>query len=552
LAIPKNLAPPAPLTIKRYLLALPFSVGMLVIPLLPTAALAYLLRGGRAPLVGALLALLTFGFPVLRAKRPRAAWWVGTVVAVGSVVGLVLVNAAMATFFRYFAVLTWGLAIGFVVLNRKELRPWTFVAFALLVLYHMVPLGVAQTLLFLVGMGLMALYFMLPDRDNFALAPIVVSLVMAAQLAHGGSFYLDVGGEAEITGHPAATEVFRYTGQRRGWARRLGSNPRFLSPTCREDYYLVGTKFSWKSSLMVLQPSAPKRRQVTMQVQMPGGTTDNVAIDCRARALFIGATGPGEIYTLDSRNPEAVLAREKLDGVKPTLLRLDRSANRLYVGSQNKPYLHVMRANNLAEIDRVEFTDPVSDMVLDDGNGTAMVVVTQDGMLTRVVPKRPGPPEKSVEISLGLGKLYYNLAIDEPRRRVFVGSMFDRELRILNADTLETVATLPVPMGGRFMQFDSKRGLLYLSNFYHGTIAAYAFDEAGQGSEVWKVGVGRRVRYLTHDGRRDQLCFTSQVGGYCLNLEVLSPAPPEPEPEPTPTPVPEPVEPDPATAGDEQ
>ena len=83
------------------------------------------------------------------------------------------------------------------------------------------------------------------------------------------------------------------------------------------------------------------------------------------------------------------------------------------------------------------------------------------------------------------------------------------------------------------MQFDHKRGLLYLGNFYTGTVMAL---DSLTLEKVWSLQVGKRVRYLTLDGIRDQLCFTSQAGGYCLELEKLSPAPP---PEPSPIPEPE-------------
>jgi hypothetical protein len=513
------------IALKDYLQALPFCIGVLVVPLLPTAGAAYVLQQGRTPLVGMLLLLLTFGFPVLRVKRPRAAWWVGTLVAVGSLFGALVLNVVVGFFFGFYVFLTWALTVPFVILNWKRLRPWTFLFFAAIVAGHLVPIGFAITAACLGACALMGLYFRLPDRDNVPRAPIVVTIVMSLLLARGVLFYFDVGGRAEIKTHPAAVKVFEYTKQRRGWGRILGANPRFLTPTCDGRRYFVGTKFSWKSGLTAIEPGTQKHKLTPMR----GGVTDNLVQDCRTGVFFIGNMGANEIYALDEKNPSRVLLRERLEGVRVGLLRLDRSLNRLYVAASNKDFLYVLRAANLADTDRVEFATSVTDLTIDRARQHDVYVVTMGGEVARVQAR---PIAKAQSVNVNFGKLIYNLALDERNRRLFVTSLFGRQITVLDADTLATVADAPVRRGSRYMQFDDKRGLLYVGNFFLGFVTAYAFD-GGKLSEVWSVETGRRVRYLTFDRLRDQLCFTSQAGGYCLDLEKLSPAPAaEPTPEP--------------------
>ncbi len=546
----------SPLTWKEYLQALPFCVAMLVVPLLPTVILGYVLKGGRAPLAGILILLLTFGYPVLRVKKPRLAWWVGTLSVVASAVGLVIATVVIGTLFRYWVVVTLGLAVGFIVLNKERLRPWTFLVFAGLMLYHVVPLGAGRVFLAVLGMGLVGLYFRLADRDNFPLAPIVVTLATALLLAHGGSFYLDIGGEAQITKHAAASEVFRYTGQRRGWVRVVGGNPHFLSPACKDDFFYVGTGQVRNSALVVIKPQNKKHKQVVAKVPLRGGINDNLIVDCRSRSLMLANSGTGEVLALDMLNPDKVLARERLEGMRVGVLRLDRRRNWLFVGVTNKPYLIMLRAKNLAEFDRFEMSAAVSDIAVDDAGSGALFVATDDGKLVRMMPKLGSRLQTTHMVDLDFGRLVYNLALDRVGRRLFAVSLFGREVVVLNADTLEIIGRTRLPRGARFMQYDAQRDLLYVGSFFFGTVSAHSFDAKGDGTQVWSVEVGRRVRYLTIDAARDQLCFTSQVGGYCLNLETLSPKPqlaPTPTPEtpaatdePTPTAVPDTTPPAPA------
>lgn len=501
-----------------YLQSLPFSVGMLVMPLVPTVVVAYLLQHGQAPLVGASVLLLTFGYPVLRAKRPRAAWWVGTLVAVGSVFGLVATNLFVGLFFTWYLLLTWALTIAFLVLNWKRLRPWTFAVFAAIVLGHLLSMEILRSLLALFGLGLMALYFRLPDRDNFPRAPLAVSIMMALLISHGAWFYFDVGGQEEISRHPAAYKVFQYDGQRRGWARLLGVNSPFLVPSCDGEKFYVGGKLTYYSRLVLIDPTSNRRKVVPMI----GGLTDNLAQDCASRTLFVGNPGENEVMALNAANPQKTYLKEKFDGVHVGLLRLDRQNNRLYMIAANKDYLFELRASNLAEIGRLEFPSTPTDLAIDRPHDHEVLLVTQGGEVARV---RNRPLEKVNSAQLDFGKLMYNLALDEKQRRVFVSSLFAKEIRVLDADTLAPIASLPVERGGRFMQFDPRRDLLYVGNFFTGTLTAYAFD-GRQGRQVWSIQAGRRIRYLTLDRLRDQLCFTSQTGGFCLGLESLAPAPP--------------------------
>jgi sugar lactone lactonase YvrE len=514
---------------RDYLLALPFCIGLLVMPVLPTAGVAYVQAQGQAPLVGLALLLLTFGYPVLRVKHPRAAWWVATIIAISSIGGAIGLSVIVGFFLGPFVIGAWILMIPFGAVNWKKLEPRSFAVVAAIVLGHLLWMGSwGQAVTATIVMGLMGLYFLLPDRDNFARAPLIVAAATTIILAHGHYFYFDVGGRAQVEKHAAARKVFEYSGQRHGWALALGANPRFLTPSCNGQKFFVGTKFTLRSGLTELDPATGQRRFAPMS----GGTTDNMALDCKSHSLFIGNMGANTIYAVDETNPSRVLLKEKLEGARVGLVRLDRKVNRLYVAASNKRFLYVLRASNLAEMGRVEFAQSPTDIVIDRQGGHDVIVATMGGEVARISAKAGG---KAASANPNFGQFFYNLALDEKNRRLFVSSMFGRRIKVLDADTLAQIGESVVLRGARYMAFDSRRELLYVANFYRGTIRAYAF-ESGRLREVWTMDVGKRVRYLTLDHRRDQLCFASQVGGYCLALEVLRPAPPPEEKAASPTP----------------
>ncbi|MHA1569562.1 MAG: YncE family protein [Alphaproteobacteria bacterium] len=516
---------------KEYLHALPFSVTVLFVPLLPAIGIYYVLQQGRAPIISLLLLFLTFGYPLLRVKRPRAAWWIGTIAAMAGLFGLAVLNVIMGTFFGFFTFLTWALAAAFLVLNWKQMRWWTYAIVGALLLVHIVPMGLLRTILALIGMGLVALYLRLPDRDNFPLAPIVVTIMTLLLLAHGVQFYFDVGGLAEVKDHPAARKVFEYKGQKGGWARTLGGNTRFLTPSCEGDKFYVGTKFTLRSGLTVIDPATGKHQTV-----MRGGTTDNMAMTCDPERVYVGIMGGFQILIIDPENPKPPLAREGMQGVRVGMLRLDPRAGRLYVASSNTKMLHVLKSESLADQGGAELGSSVTDFAIDFWRGHEVVAVTMGGELVRISPW--GQILKRQKV--GSGMLVYNLALDGKNRRLFVTSMFSRVLKVFDADSLNELGSIRVRKGARYMQFDHRREMLYVANFFKGTITAF---DGNVLARKWHMRVGRRVRYLTLDGRRDQLCFTSQVGGYCLYLEKLSPAPPDtPTPQPAVTPTPEPAE----------
>lgn len=521
---------------KDYLSAVPFCIGFLLMPLLPTAGMYYVARQGQAPLVLLLMLFLAFGYPVLRVKRYRIAWWVGTLIGVGSLFGLAVTNVVIGRFFGFYTFLTWIIAVAFLVLNWKKIRWWTFAVVAGIILVHMIPMGLGRTLSMAIALGLMALFFRLPDFNSFPRLPLFISVIMALLIAHGVTFYFDVGGLAEVRNHSAARKVFEYESQRRGWARTLGGNTRFLTPTCDGTEFLVGNKFTFRSGLTIIDPATGKHRKIPMR----GGTTDNLAMDCTNNLIYVGNMGRNEIQALDPNKPKRPVMRERMDGVRVGLLRLDRKMDRLYIATSNTNMLHVLRATTLADSGAaVSLGSSVTDMAIDYRGGHDIVAVTMGGELVRIA----GDTGKVVKRApVGFGLLIYNLALDGENRRLFATSLFGRQLQVYDADSLEPLEMTPLFKGGRYMQFDRKRDLVYVGNFFAGTITAYNSLSL---EKVWSMKVGRRVRYLTLDLRRDQLCFTSQQGGYCLWLEKLSPAPaPTPTPEPTPAPAPDEQEPD--------
>lgn len=629
---------PGKLGWKKYLQALPFCVSMLIVPLLPTAGILYVRLESKVPIVGVMVLLLTFGFPILRHRRPRAAWWVGTLVAAASLPGLVITMVIAGRFFGFLVLLSWILAAAFVVLNWRRFRPWTFLIFVAIIFRYLVPLWINTSslspmyalfaagliwlaahylwlekrqvfpypllglpvlavavlvgdydqapflilgflavavwavyrysrreyrdsmpwplivsapaiviLLFfdgsmlwmilkvmasLLALGLPALYFRLPDRDRFPRAPIVVTMIMSLLLSSGLLFYFDVGGSAEVQDHPATQKVFEYTNQRRGWSRTIGLNPRFLAPSCDGRYFYVGTKFTWQSALISIDPTATGVKKIRGRFQLKGGSTDNAELACRddqVDVLYVGDMGRHEVLALNAANSRRfdILAQEKLGNARVGLLRLDKRARRplLFVASANQTQLQVLDPRTLAPLDLVDFQTSITDIALDhQPQSRGLVVATMGGEITRLTPHAGQAIEKTATAHVNIGRLFFNLALDPRDRRVFVSSMFGRHLAVLDADTLAEIGTFRVKRGSRYMQFDRRRGLLYVGNFFHGAITAYRFA-GGELEKVWSLNVGRRVRYLTLDERSDRLCLTSKLGGYCLRLEALSPAP---------------------------
>lgn len=634
---------PGKLGWKNYLKALPFCVGMLIMPLLPTAGILYVQLQSEVPIVGAAILLLTFGYPILRHRRPRLAWWLGTLVAVGSLPGLVIAMAIVGRFFSFLVLVSWVLAIVFVILNWKRFRPWTFLIFVAIIFRYLVPLwintsslspmyalfaagllwlaahylwlekrglfpfpllalpllgaaimavdydqapflilgflGVAcwaiyrysrrehrdtmpwplivsvpaiiillffdgsmlwmilKVIISLLVIGLPALYFRLPDRDRFPRAPIVVTMMMSLLLSSGLLFYFDVGGSAEVQDHPATQKIYEYPNQKRSWTRLIGGNPRFLMPSCDGRYFFVGTKFSWQSALLAIDPTGTGTKKLHGRFQLNGGSTDNAELLCRDAqqdVLFVGDMGRHEVLSLNATNSRRfdIIAEEKLGNARVGLLRLDRRAGRplLFVASSNQHQLQILDPRTLAPLDLVEFMTSVTDIALDsrpDSHG--VIVATMGGEITRLTPQAGKGFEQTATTHVNhIGRLYFNLALDPMNELLFVSSMFGRQLAVLDANTLEEVAVFRVKRGNRYLQFDRRRGLLYVGNFFQGSITAFRFADQ-ELEKVWSLDVGRRVRYLTLDERGDRLCFTSKLGGYCLRLEELSPLPLETE-----------------------
>jgi hypothetical protein len=505
-----------------YLLALPFCVSVLVVPFLPFALVLWVVLPGQALFVGLFLLFLTFGYPVLRVKRPRAAWWVGTAVAAGSLFSALALNAVVATFNATYATITWLLLIPFTILNWKRLRPWTFGVFAAVILGHFVAMGdVGPILQTAFGMGLIALFFLLRDRDNIPRAPIVVTIAILMLMAHAYYFHFDVGGDGQIKRHPAARKVFEFTSQHGGWAGVFGLNPRFLTPSCRGDEFFVGAPLLWNSQLVRLDPATNQFQKMLLS----GEISANLAQDCQSGVIFLGCAGAHEVLTVFENylDPNMVPLRATLEGANIELLRLDRRLNRLYVSADNRGLAYVLQASDLAELGRIEFSSPVSDMVIDRQGHHDVIVATTTGEIARL---NAGDLARKAGVHAGFGQVLCKIALDEKHRRLFVDSLFRYDIRILDADTLTTIAVSPQPRGSDYMQYDAKRDLLYVGNFFYGTIQALSFDGKAL-KKVWSVDVGKRVHYLTLDRLRDQLCFTSSLGGYCLALEALHPAPEE-------------------------
>ena len=561
---------------KEYLFALPFCVGVLVAPLLPTFGVVFILRQRHAILALLFLLALALGYPVLRVKRPRAAWWVAIMAALLGSFSLLVVDKLVGRFFGFYTVVAWIVTAVFLVLNWKRLREWTFVAVGVLILLHFalmdvgsatyavirlgwiaalvaliflwrrlrwwayVAAGVMALLLFvfldvgpvalaLIGMGLMSLYLRLPDRDNFARLPIVVTVLLALLLAHAYNFYFDVGGSSDLRGNPAARRVFEYNGLNRGWARFLGGNPSFLSPSCDGTKFYVGSKVAFRSGLTIIDPATSR----TYKIPLSGGPSDNIGLTCEPERLYVGDAGANQLQVYDPAHPQAPLATERMDGVRIGLLRLDALANKLYLTASNTRMLHVLQAMPLADTGLgVETGAPVTDVLVDRAQGHQVILVTMTGELRRYGAR--GVLLRQAPLNMGLS-LFYDLALDGKNRRLFVTSLLGHELLVVNADTFEPAAHTPLFRGGRYMAFDEKRELVYVASFFLGKITAI---ESQTLKTRWTVKVGRRVRYLTLDHRRDQLCFTSEIGGYCLDLERLSPAPKAPAATPTPTPTP--------------
>jgi len=105
----------------------------------------------------------------------------------------------------------------------------------------------------------------------------------------------------------------------------------------------------------------------------------------------------------------------------------------------------------------------------------------------------------------------FHVTADPARERAFIGASFEGAVYAIDLETRKVLWRYPLPVGIRDMTFDTKRGILYASNFVDGY--AYMIDATGKKPEyLGRIYIGRRLRYFNYEADRDVFLAASTNG----------------------------------------
>ncbi len=96
-----------------------------------------------------------------------------------------------------------------------------------------------------------------------------------------------------------------------------------------------------------------------------------------------------------------------------------------------------------------------------------------------------------------------------PDGRLYVAQMFLRRVNVLDVLTLETRQTLRAGYGPRDLDFDPQRGLLFVGNYFDGTVDVF---ETASGRRVTRFFAGKPLRGLWFDRQRERLYLACGCG----------------------------------------
>lgn len=135
-----------------------------------------------------------------------------------------------------------------------------------------------------------------------------------------------------------------------------------------------------------------------------------------------------------------------------------------------------------------------------------IIVVEKDSGETYTIPVGP------LRILKSFG-MFFHVEGDPDHERAFVGAPFEGAVYMVDLDKKKEAWRLPLPVGVRDLGYDSRRQVLYASNFVNGDV--YVIDVSGAKPVIKdKLFVGRRVRFFNYEKDEDFFLSASSNGFY--------------------------------------
>jgi DNA-binding beta-propeller fold protein YncE len=235
------------------------------------------------------------------------------------------------------------------------------------------------------------------------------------------------------------------------------------------------------------------------EIALPGvkGRIDHLSADVSGKRLFVAALGNGTIEVLDLIKNERTAQISRLE--EPQGLYFDATTDRLYVASGGDGTLRIYNGTNLVLDDELKLGDD-ADNVRGDvhagqifvGYGSGALAITtltgqylgkivlgshpesfqleQNGSRVFVnIPKQSAVAvaDRTRNLVVATWDIHgtsanYPMALDETNRRLFVGCRTPPEILVLDTDSGQLVAKLPVVGDTDDVYFDRARRLLYV------------------------------------------------------------------------------------------
>lgn len=105
-----------------------------------------------------------------------------------------------------------------------------------------------------------------------------------------------------------------------------------------------------------------------------------------------------------------------------------------------------------------------------------------------------------------------------PDGLLYVAQMFLRRVQVIQPSDLSLVRTIPADYGPRDLAFDSSRKLLFIGNYFDGTLDVATLDD---GERKGRMYVGKLLRGLYFDSPHDRLYLACGCGVRFVEVKML-------------------------------
>ncbi len=123
-----------------------------------------------------------------------------------------------------------------------------------------------------------------------------------------------------------------------------------------------------------------------------------------------------------------------------------------------------------------------------------------------------------IEAQGTVGGTHFDLVYDDLTDRLFASAWYGSRVRVIDGQTLSTVATLSTGFGTRALAIDRVRRLLLVSSVYGGRVQVFGLDDL---QELASLPVGGHVKDFGILERSGSAVFWSQCGLFEQDLNVL-------------------------------